>query len=60
MANPLTCRHNIISPAFDPETNEAYIVCASCDTKLDRKYLEGRKYEFDIDHNVWVRNAKHR
>ena len=59
MANPSTCRHNIITPGFNNVTYESFLACCSCDTILKPEQLKGRQYEYDIDNNVWVRKANH-
>jgi hypothetical protein len=52
--NPDTCRHDIIQPI---ETEEI-IICGSCESTLDQAWLDERKWDYDIDYHVWVRNYK--
>lgn len=50
MANPETCRHNLI---YKP-LNDDGLFCVSCDTPMTEAMVQGKKYEYDIDHAVWV------
>jgi len=57
MANPSTCKHNVIMAgvAIIDNNFKAQLICCSCDTDVTEPELRfGKNYQYDIDNNVWV------
>jgi hypothetical protein len=56
MANPQTCRHNIVVvPEEAPTVSHPLVVCGSCGIDLSKlDYMTGRLYEWDVKHSVWA------
>ena len=58
MANPDTCRHNILAADIQRTASLAdakvVIYCVSCDSEVPYHMRFGKRYEYDIDNNVYV------
>ena len=60
MADPRTCLHRVVG-CGTTEEYESFVECASCGTDLTERWKELEKdYEYDIDHNLWVYDPKHK
>lgn len=57
MTNPETCLHRVLTVHFEGTIIEG-VECVSCAKAMTDADLEGKKYEADIDNNVWVQSGR--